>query len=146
MVEALIGDDSSGRSDRRCLLSPSSLSCDSLRFMYAQLAAHGSVKTFCSISVYLLAFGRGFACYFSVSMRSIDLHLGPMFERGRTERRKKDGKGANWKYRDYGFVHGVLDLDMDIDDGFSFMYRCRSWNRRPAIILCIGSSYVHFVL
>ena len=64
MVEALIGDDSSGRSDRRCLLSPSSLSCDSLRFMYAQLAAHGSVKTFYSISVYLLAFGRGFACYF----------------------------------------------------------------------------------
>lgn len=51
-------------------------------------------------------------------MLSIDLHLGPVFQRGRPERRKKDGNGANWKYRDDGFVYGFWVLDMDIDDGF----------------------------
>ncbi|OJJ69478.1 hypothetical protein ASPBRDRAFT_279557 [Aspergillus brasiliensis CBS 101740] len=119
MVEALIGHDSFGRSGRRCLLTPS-LSCDSLCFMYAQLAALGSVKTFCSISVYL-SYGRGFACCFlDVDAKASDLHLGPMFVRGRPEKKKKK-KGwerAIWEYRNDWFVHGFWDLAMEIDDGF----------------------------
>lgn len=83
--------------------------------MYAQLAAHGSVKTFVQILCIFLLLGVVLLATFSVSMRSIDLHLGPMFERGQPERRKKDGNGANWKYRDDGFVYGIL--------GFGYGYR-----------------------